>query len=83
MIYNAASHSLTEDNGQLVAIFDPSIRADKAFGIADNLRDLDYIKSLEEALDNIQSLVQHSFKGCKEDLVALLEEIKDEAFWSK
>jgi len=53
MKYDLSKHSLIEDNGDLVAVFSQSIRADKAFEIADKI---DNAKTIEELEGNIEGL---------------------------
>jgi hypothetical protein len=83
MIYNASTHSLEENNGELIAIFSQNVRADKAFEIADYLDQKDYYFGLEgelegchETIDEFQDDIR-DLKQEKEDLQSQVDKLDD------
>ncbi len=54
MNYNAFRHTLEEDNGELIAIFEKSVRADKAFEICDKINDYESFQEVKWDLENLE-----------------------------
>lgn len=55
MIYNALRHTLEKENGEIVATFNSSIRADECFTFADMISNFESLKKeLEDAEETIE-----------------------------
>jgi predicted nuclease with TOPRIM domain len=83
MHYNAFRHTLEEDNGKLIAVFDESVRADDAFEIADYLEQKDHYFGLQGELDGCHETIDEfqddirDLKQEKEDLQSQVDKLDD------
>lgn len=73
MLYNSSLHSLTEDNGTIIALFDSSIRADRAFDLTDDINNARNCEDLEKNLD----VVNKEFADLEKDNDNLHHELFD------